>query len=220
MFYFLLIWHTGRMQITVFGASGRVGQRVIEVAQENGHSVIALVHAHNPFIESETLRVVEGNIQDESSVRTALKGSQAVISTLGSWGTINKDILSSGMEVIIPAMQASGIRRIISLTGADAQMPNEHPRILQSMSHGIFTMLAPKIMADGERHLRLLQASNLDWTCVRSPVMNNYGKVTYVFRMKWPLPFRTINRQAVAMAMVDQLAANDCIKKAPTIFRG
>jgi putative NADH-flavin reductase len=106
------------MKITVFGANGNVGRLVVENALHQGHEVIAFIHGDNPFKASDKLSVIKGDIYNQKDVEKALNGSQAVISTLGSWGTPNKNILSAGMKNIIPKMQDAGINRIISLTGA------------------------------------------------------------------------------------------------------
>lgn len=207
------------MQITVFGASGKVGRLVTSLATQQGYTVVAFVHAHNPFIENDQLSIVEGDIHNLADVVRALNGSEAVISTLGSWGTKNKDILSSAMQTIIPGLQTSNTKRIVTLTGADALLGSEKPHLLQRMSRTGIKLVAPKILLDGEEHLRSLAASGLDWTTIRSPIMNNFGSSKYHLKLQWPLPIRTINRQAVAQALVDQVGRTDFMKQAPTIFR-
>ncbi len=52
------------MQVTVFGASGNVGQRVVERLLVDGHEVVAFVHSSAPFAENDKLKVVTGDVHD------------------------------------------------------------------------------------------------------------------------------------------------------------
>lgn len=207
------------MQITVFGANGRVGRLVVKEALRRGHIVLAFVHGDSLLPARSSLTVLQGDIYDQEAVNRALSGSQVVISCLGSWHTPNKDILSSGMKHIIPAMQASGIRRIVSLTGADARDEYDKPDLIHRCAHLALRVIAPRILKDGEEHIRLLRQSDTDWTVVRSPVMNNFGKDTYRFSLGLAPVWTTINRAGVAKAMVNLVEAGQFIKAAPVILR-
>lgn len=207
------------MKVIVFGASGKVGQKVVAELLERGHEVRAFVYDNSPFDEQENLEVILGNVKDPSSVKRAVKGQDAVISTLGSWGTETKDILSEGMKNIIPAMKESGIERIISLTGADARYSKDEVQLIGKLTRPVLKLVAPKILSDGEKHIELLDGSNLDWTVIRSPVMNEKGGVNYKLANKATLPWRTINRNSVALAIIDVLESGEWSKQAPVIFR-
>jgi|SRR5665213_975706 len=207
------------MQITVFGASGKVGQLVVAMALAKGYSVHAFVHSHNPFEPNDALQVIRGSISDKAAVREALEGSDAVISTLGSWHTKGKNVLSSGMTNILPAMKSRGIERIVTVTGAGALWAGDKPGILDKLNHALLGLIAPKILRDGEEHLRLLAQSGLDWTCVRSPVMTKSARKTYRLDIKLLSPWASIPRAAVAQSLVDQLAHTDYSRLAPGIFR-
>ena len=74
------------MQLTVFGASGRIGQLVVLLALERGHTVKAFVHSKNPFLDDKNLTIITGAVSDSATVGKALQGGKAVISALGSWG--------------------------------------------------------------------------------------------------------------------------------------
>lgn len=117
-------------------------------------------------------------------------------------------------------MQKNNIKRLITLTGGDALLPSEKPTIIQVFTRPIFKLTAGKIPKDGEDHLALLESSGLDWTTIRSPIMNEFGDPKK-FQLKdtLPNPLRTIHRQSVALAMVNQLEDEAFIKKAPFIYR-
>lgn len=206
------------MQITVFGASGRVGQLVVAIAVSRGHKVVAFVHSHNPFEGVEGVRVVQGDISDKQVVAAALQGSQAVVSTLGSWGTKQKNILEQGMQAILPAMRQAGITRIITVTGSGAHWSADKPKLSATVGRLFIKLIAGKILRDGERHLQLLEASYLDWTSVRSPVMKGAG-TEYVLSHNAPSVLANVSREAVATCLVDQLDDDTYNQRAPYIHR-
>ena len=130
------------MRITIFGASGRVGRLVVEGALKDGHEVVAFVHHKPKFPDNPHLKIAQGDIHQTADVAKAVKDADVVISALGSWGTKSKDIVSSGMANIIPAMQDSGVKRVISLTGADARAEGDALGLVHRLTHAAIK-LAP-----------------------------------------------------------------------------
>ncbi len=206
------------MQITVFGANGRVGRLVVADALKRNLSVNAFIHGDNPFTPNDKLQIFQGDIYNGKDVASSLVGSDAVISTLGSWGTPNKDILSAGMRNIIPAMQSVGIDRIISLTGSGCESSSDSFSFTQFFSRLPLMLVAPKILKDAEEHIKLLENTDLIWTIIRSPVMSDKGnEKKFRLTTKCPLPWAKINRKSVAIAMLDSLENAKHTNQAPFI---
>lgn len=207
------------MNVAVFGASGRVGERVVQLLLADGHNVVAVSRHYDASLAAEQLRVEHVDVHDVPAVMRVLEGVDAVISVVSSWGSQNGDVLSSAMRAIIPAMRAHGVRRVVSLTGNAAFTSDDKPSLAQKANRAMLHKIAPKVLEDGEEHIRLLQRSDLDWTVVRSPVMNNLGKNTYKLSAKLSSGAATINRQAVARALVAQLQDGKWLRRTPTIWR-
>lgn len=207
------------MQVTVFGASGKVGRIVVHKLLQTNYSVVAFVHGSSPFENSPNLTVISGDIHNGEDIMKAVHGSGAVISCLGSWGTPTKDILTQGMSQIIPAMRQAGIKRIISLTGADARAKSDQLSLIHRISHLLLSIIGGKVLQDGENHIAQLEQSDLDWTVIRSPVMNEKGAQGFVLKPKRPMPWRTIHRYAVASSICGQLNDKQYTGQAPYIFR-
>lgn len=208
------------MQITVFGATGKVGRLVVTEVLSRGHDVVAFVHSSSNLPKNKNLRVVNGDVYNPEAVAEAIKGSDAVISALGSWGTPNKDILKKGIENIIPAMEKYKVARIVSLTGHGANAPSDKFDPLHIMSRWMLVLLAPRILHDGEDHINQLAASNLDWTVLRSSLMVEHGNQNkFTLTLKRPLPLAMIHRKAVATSLVDLAENTDFNKQSPFIIR-
>ena len=207
------------MNITIFGANGRVGSLVVAELLDRGHEVTAFIHGPSRLPEHPSLHLVRGDIHSDKDVREALRLSQVVISTLGSWGTKSKDILTAGMQRIIPAMQEANIKRIVSLTGAGAFDAADAPRWFDKLNRFILSLVAPKILKDGEDHIALLRASGLNWMVVRSPIMRESDKRGYTLSGVAPLPWDTIHRHDVVDAIVQLALSNDRVASAPFITK-
>lgn len=206
-------------RVTIFGANGNVGKLLVEFALARGYLVTAAVYGPQQLEEDPNLTIVHTDIYKPDHVARALKDADAVLSALGSWGTPREDVLSSAMDTIIPEMRRNGIRRVVSLTGADARAPGDHLSLSHRLTHALFSLFAGKVLRDGEDHISLLVASGLDWTVVRSPVMASRRRLDYKLTSSRPLPWQTISRQAVARAMVEQLSDATHLQQAPYLKR-
>lgn len=206
------------MQVTVFGASGRVGKQLTTELLAQGHTVVACVHSNRSSLpKSSHLRILTGDIHDSDYVVKAIAGSDAIISALGSWGTKSKDIVSSATEQIIPAMNAAKISRYISVTGNVAVVPGENIGLISTASRFIFGIIAGPILRDGDKHLAVLHSSNLNWTAFRSPPMTGSSSTKYKLSLIPLSPFAVVSRKAVVKAMIDALTDAEYSKQAPFI---
>jgi len=205
------------MRITVFGASGKVGSLVVEEALRRGYTVVAFVHSHNLFSPSGRLIIQKGDIYNAEDVANTLRGSDAVVSCLGSWGTPKRNVLASAMGNIIPAMREQKISRIVTLTGIGVQ---QNPGVLhRSLLRLLGPLPAGKVFRDAEAHLQMLAQSGLSWTAICSPVMNNIGGADYTLSLRMGFLLATVSRVSVAAALLDQIELNGYTGKAPTIHR-
>lgn len=213
-FFFILQY----MQITIFGASGKVGRLVVVEALKRGYDVVAFVHMHSPFEDQKHLTVVQGDVASSEDVAKALKGSQAVISCLGSWGRPGRNVLTVAMDTIIPVMNEQKIQRIISLTGYGADAPDVVPSLGHKlMMKALSPFPAGRVFRDGEVHMHLLAVSTLDWTTLRSPIMKNSGTSKYRLAETPRFPLKRIARGAVVAAIFDQLDSDEYLHQAPVI---
>jgi putative NADH-flavin reductase len=74
-------------KIAVFGATGETGKQIVEQALQAEYEVVA--YARNPSklnVSNEHLTVIQGELSDVALVKTALRGTSAVLSTLGPRG--------------------------------------------------------------------------------------------------------------------------------------
>lgn len=194
------------MKVVVFGAAGRVGRKLIEEALAAEYAVravdrdVAALGDHPEFGRFEAWRA---NVLDPAMVREALVGQDAVLGALGV-----RDIsrpftfLSDAMRVIVAAMGTQGLHRLVAVGNSGAlDGPDGRPVVEQKDFPADYVHVA----TDHLRALRVLEASDLDWTYVCPPAMPS-GEATGRYALeadRLPNGADTITVGDVAKALLD-----------------
>lgn len=205
------------MIITVFGATGQVGKRIVRRALTEEYRVTAFTRNVEPLIDvalrNENLSLIKGYVFDTLEVFDAVNGSDAVLSALGGAIDTTNKTRSLGVKNIIEQMQKAGVKRIITV-GSSA--------VLKDDDFG-FTINNPKYPAlyrqVGLEHLKAyeyLDASGLDWTivCCQS-ITNTDANGKYIISEDYaPVPnLFTVKAGNVADFIIRELKENKHIRK-------
>ncbi len=202
------------MRITVFGATGGVGQEIVGHALAAGHEVTVVVRDPDRLPEPLERAVLHGAVRldDPSAVRAAVTGRDAVLSGLGSRGRKANGVAERLTGKILAAMEAEGVRRLLVVSAAPVgPEPEGDPLVDRLIRRGVGAVLA-ELYADLARMEAALTRSATDWTAVRPPRLTD-GPRTGVYRQVvggTPRSGRTISRADVAhamLALIDDLAA-------------
>ena len=68
------------MKITLYGASGMIGSRILDEALRRGHAVKAVVRNPEKVATRPNLTVTAGDVTDAQSIAATAAGSDVVIS--------------------------------------------------------------------------------------------------------------------------------------------
>jgi len=168
------------MNIAVFGASGRTGIWIVFQALNQGHRVTAFARTPSKItIKHKNLTIVQGDILDPEKVKEAVCGQDAVLCALGVDQKKPGTVLSEGTRVILHAMEACHVRRIICMSSAGI-LGNDAGFWFSQVIKPLFLR---HVFADKIRQAQILQESTADWVIVRpvgltdSPKTNSY-KIT------------------------------------------
>jgi putative NADH-flavin reductase len=172
--------------IALFGGSGRTGRLVLDQALEAGHTVRALSRRPESIPQrSPLLTVVQGDVLDPEAVRSTVAGTDAVISVFGHVKGSPATVQTEGTRNIVDAMKAQGPRRIVSLSGGGLPYPEkDEPKLPDRAIRLLLRVLSPTVIKDAEGHLRVLEASGLEWTVVRGPVLTD-DPLSGRYRVGW-----------------------------------
>jgi putative NADH-flavin reductase len=108
------------MKLTILGATGATGTCLTEQALAAGHEVTAIVRdpGRLSIPEDPQLHVVTADVMDPASIIPAMTGAAAVITAIGPRGTGPATVIQDSVRSIIQAMQKTGIRRLLEISGS------------------------------------------------------------------------------------------------------
>lgn len=207
------------MKITVFGASGRTGQHVVEQALARGHEVVAFVRSAPklPF-EGPRLNVVEGDAYEGTHVDEAVADVDAVISTLGQSKETPNDLLAVAGQHIIDAMEAHGVKRFVTLVGAGVRTDDETVSLGGTIMGSLLKLLSRAVLEDAKSHVVDVRESSLRWTVVRVPRLGDGDpRGDYRTGEDLQLGFEAVARADVATFMLDVVVDDRYIGQLPKI---
>ncbi|MFH9135452.1 NAD(P)-dependent oxidoreductase [Streptomyces sp. NPDC017524] len=194
------------MRITVFGATGGVGQEIVGQARAAGHEVTVVVRDPDRLPErlDRAAPHTVVRLDDPAAVRAAVAGRDAVLSGLGSRGRRANGVAERLTGRILTSMEAEGARRLLVVSaGPVGPEPAGDPLMDRLMRKAVGAVLA-ELYADLARTEAALARSATDWTAVRPPGLTD-GPLTGVYRRLvggTPHGGRSISRAGVAYAML------------------
>ena len=157
------------MKIIVFGATGGVGQSVVQQGLDAGFEVTTFVRTPSKLnISHQRLTIVQGDAFNKDQVAQAINGHDAVVSCLASSNGMKKSTeLQEMIENIVAGMKLHGIKRIIYT--ASAGVHNE----LTGVSGKLVMMMLKNALTDHRAAVDCILANELIYTIVRPMGLTN-----------------------------------------------
>jgi putative NADH-flavin reductase len=206
------------MKLAIFGATGKTGQILLAQALAAGHTVTALARNPAKLVPQPNLRVVAGDVQNQTAVDETLAGTEAVLNVLGHTRRSPRDLQAVATRNIVTAMQRLGIKRLVTLTGAGVRDPHDQPKAVDKFFGFLLKTFSPKVIADAKRQVIFMQASATDWIIVRAPRLSD-GPRTGVYKVGYVGPDSgiQISRADVADFMLKQISDPAYVHQMPMI---
>jgi putative NADH-flavin reductase len=194
------------MKLTILGATGATGTCLVGQALAAGHDVTAVVRdpARLTVPGRRQLRTVTANVMDPASIGTALAGADAVISAVGPRGTGPTTVIQDSVRSIIRAMQETGTRRLLQVSGSIVADQGESPYLRYLLKPVARRTFLRHVCADMRRGEEEIRATDLDWTIFRPPALTGKAaRGTYRTAIDRNLPHGfTISRADLASCML------------------
>ena len=202
--------------VALIGASGFVGNAILNELLNRGHNVTAIVR--NPErinIQSSNLTVVKADVTDKNAIIKACYGKDAVISAYNP-GWTNPNMYEETLRnypLILDEIKASGVKRLLIVGGAGSLFVKPGVRLVDTGS--LPEAWLPGIKSMAKFYLEtLINEKDLDWVFF-SPAANLGNLTTGVRTGKFRLGKDDlivdekgnsfISVEDYAMAMVDEL---------------
>jgi putative NADH-flavin reductase len=139
-------------KVLIVGASRGIGLETVKAALRGGHKVRALARSAAGIpIENADLEKLSGNALDSDTVRNALEGVDVTIQTLGVDISIRAIVeptilFSTSTRILVDAMKAVGVNRLVAVTGLGAGDSRGHGGILYDGV--VFPLLLKRVYDD------------------------------------------------------------------------
>ncbi|HEY8211972.1 MAG TPA: NAD(P)H-binding protein [Myxococcaceae bacterium] len=158
------------MKLIVFGASGRTGKLIIELAANAHHEVTAFVRSPEKLGPVPAgVKVVKGDGHDAAAVEAAMAGQEGALIAVGAEDrkktTIREDITRNA----IAGMKKHGGKRIVYLSASGVGDSLAQAKKL-SFIYGYFLipLMLKHPFADSTAAENLIKASGLEYVLVRA----------------------------------------------------
>ena len=156
------------MTLTVFGANGPLGRRLVEQAADRGHRVRAVVGGgDSPPEFPPEVTVIEADVYEGTNVEAAVEGSTAVVNACRHSTLTPPDYVAVGGRHILEAMETAGPDRYLTVVPAAAGDPDSPTGLGEQVAVTLFRLFRPRITADAAAHAADVTGRDLDWTVVR-----------------------------------------------------
>jgi putative NADH-flavin reductase len=207
--------------ISVFGASGKTGKPFTEMALKNGYAVKTLVRTPAKLgLQHPNLQVVQGDLTDSVKVEETIRGTDAVVSLIGAASGAPNDIKVIATRHIIAAMQKNNVKRFIRLGSVPYGVFAEGDKLNfgQRFKASLAKILLGTVVDDEIQSIRLTEQSELDWTVVRAPLLNNEPpKGTYRIGRLGIDAGSNITRTDLAAFVLDELKNAKYVRQMPLV---
>ena len=207
-------------RVLIIGASRGIGLETTRQALEAGHTVRAFARsAADISISDPKLEKRRGNALRSSDATGAVTSMDAVIQVLGVglgdlfWPV---HLFSDATRILVAAMQAQGVKGLISVTGFGAGDSRASINCLQLLP---FQFFFGRAYDDKDVQERLIKNSALDWTIARPGVLTNGSRTGRYKVLKEPSQWRngTISRADVADFLVQQIEDRTYVRQTPVL---
>ena len=208
------------MHVLIIGASKGIGLETTVQALDAGHNVRAFARSAATIgLSNSRLEKVRGDALKAEDVATALTGMDVLIQTLGvGLSDLFRPVhlFSDATRVLVPAMKARGVKRLISVTGFGAGDSRASISWIQRLP---FQIVFGRAYEDKSLQERLIEESGLDWTVARPGVLTGGPRTGRFKILSESSLWRNgiISRSDVAEFLVRQIEDQTYVRQAPVL---
>lgn len=211
-------------KVLVIGASRGIGLETVKALLAKGYEVCAFARSATAIpLDHERLEKVDGDALDRRDIDRALDGVEAVIQCLGvSFGpeTVLKGttLFSQSSRVLVDAMQANGVKRLIAVTGLGAGDSRGHAGLFYNAL--LFPLVLKRVYDDKDIEEQIVRASGLNWTIVRPGLLTSGAATGRYQALTDPKSWRagSISRSDVGEFLVRQVEERNFIGQTPVLI--
>jgi len=208
--------------ILVVGASKGIGLETVKAALARGHKVRALARSVGAItLDHPMLEKMAGDATDTSDLARAVAGVDAVALCLGVTNVFSSQpvtLFSKATRLLIPAMKAAGVSRLVCITGLGTGDSRGKGSWLYTKV--FFPLILSRIYEDKDVQEQFVRDSGLVWTIFRPGMLTNgpaTGRARVVTdRAQWR--DARVSRADVAEVIVTEIERPAFVGQAPVVI--
>jgi len=189
------------MKILILGAAGQVAAKVTEALLKHTNADLVLyarkaserLHPEDKDREE----VIDGDFEDSETLEKAMRGAD--------WVFVDSVEDKKGMQAIVKAMKASGVKRVIAATslGIYGEVPGKFGDWNREMLGDVINKMADSTA--------ILEDPSLDYTLLRMAwLYDEKGNTKYELTEKGePFKGTQVTREAIAQLVVEIVTSTD-----------
>jgi putative NADH-flavin reductase len=161
------------MKVALIGASGNIGSQILSELRSRGHEVTAIARNPEKIAAAAGVKPVGADVGDASALASALRGHDAVISSVR--------FRNFDPQTLLTAVKASGVNRLIMVGGAGSLEARPGVQLVDTSD---FPAAAKPEALAGRNALNLLRVETaVDWTFLSPSSVIAPGERTGKFRL-------------------------------------
>jgi putative NADH-flavin reductase len=205
------------IKIAVIGGTGKAGKYLVNQLLNQGFKIKLVIRNLDYFqLQSPLIEVIQGSVSDYNVVYQLVEDCQVVVSTLGL-GQPNSEtsIFSQSTKNVLRAMEACNIRRYIVITGLNVDTPFDQKRPKTKFATDWMKTNYPLTTTDKQLEYNVLVNSDLDWTLVRLPLIEQTEEKRGVLVSLEDCLGDKISATDLAIFLIEQLTDRTYVRQAP-----
>ncbi|MEU7554173.1 NAD(P)H-binding protein [Streptomyces sp. NPDC044571] len=201
-------------KITLYGATGTIGARVLHEALGRGHRVTAVVRDPARCAVRSAAAVVRGDVLDPVSVAEAAAGQDVVVSAIGP-GTDDPAVLVNAVKSLIGGICTLGPGtarpRLVTVGGSGSLRAPDGSPLWQAPGVPEAERAVMHAHADALDFLLTVPVEEVRWTCLSPAALIEPGERTGTYRLALDDPVvdeegrSRISTEDYAVALLDEI---------------
>jgi nucleoside-diphosphate-sugar epimerase len=205
-------------KIAVIGGAGKSGIYLVKALLRHGFPLrVLLLHPENFTLTNPLIEIVPGDVRDYKTVESLFEGCRAVVSTLGYTKGETVPVFSAATLNIIKAMKVHQINRYVVTTGLNVDTPEDHKSPQTQFATDWMRTNYPQSTLDKQVEYEELVKSDVDWTLVRLPMINQTDEMPEIKVSLEDCPGDKISATSLAEFIIRQLPDETYVRQAPFI---
>ena len=209
------------LKIALLGGSSFLGKKVLATCLKKDIEVKALVRSPEKIQDfAKQVEILEGDMFSYNSLKELIKDVDAVVSVAGpqpKYGKVTATPFEECMNTIVTLMKEQEIKRIINVSSAGMQLPDEKLAPKLRILRFFIRLYSKESVRVKELEMEILKNSGLEWTSFRPPWIKDNSGASKVLAHPSYLNSFTVDADLFAWYIVESISVKKWEGYAPLI---